>query len=377
MRLARRAIAIGTVVLALSSFPLEAGASRISAGKSAGSSEVDGAVAADADWIMKAQLPGGAICSHVDQTFVNPYLANYAAIGLARAAAQTGRATYADAAWKWLAWYGSHQDGQGFVQDYTVSSGLLRATGDMDSTDAYAGTFLTAAWEAWQVKQSLYLGRLAKLKPAINAAVGAIEATMDVDGLTWAKPTWHVKYAMDQAEAYAGLLAAGAMAAGLGDRLLADRARGDARRLAAGFDRLWNEATEGYDWALHADGTRQSADWSILYPDALGEVWVASFGLTDPWRAAVMMGRFASAQPNWDQPTGTARFGGEQVHFDTVGYWPVAGWGFVKVGDTGRASLAAQHIRTAALAADRAWPFTSATAGELIVLQTSGALPAT
>jgi len=31
---------------------------------------------------------------------------------------------------------------------------------------------------------------------------------MDADGLTWAKPSWHVKYLMDQAEVYAGLVAA-------------------------------------------------------------------------------------------------------------------------------------------------------------------------
>ena len=43
----------------------------------------------------------------------------------------------------------------------------------------------------------------------IARALGAIEATQDADGLTWAKPGYPVKYLVDQSETYAGLVAAG------------------------------------------------------------------------------------------------------------------------------------------------------------------------
>ena len=50
--------------------------------------------------------------------------------------------------------------------------------------------------------------RLTALANGLDGALRAIEATTDTDGLTWAKPAWHVKYLMDQSEVYAGLQAA-------------------------------------------------------------------------------------------------------------------------------------------------------------------------
>jgi hypothetical protein len=44
------------------------------------------AIAGDARWIPQAQLPDGAIATHLDRAAVWPYLANFAAIGLAEAA---------------------------------------------------------------------------------------------------------------------------------------------------------------------------------------------------------------------------------------------------------------------------------------------------
>ena len=45
----------------------------------------------EAQWILAAQLPNGAIASHTDRTFVNPYLAGYAALGLGDRDADVGR----------------------------------------------------------------------------------------------------------------------------------------------------------------------------------------------------------------------------------------------------------------------------------------------
>lgn len=326
------------------------------------SSSVTVGIASDADWILQGQLPDGAIAWYVDRQFVSPYQANFAAMGLAAATKVTGDRTYSDAAWRWLDWYAGHADpATGYVTDYTVTwnDGVPTetSTGDMDSTDAYAGTFLLAADATYRATWEW--SRLSQLHGAIETAVGVIESTQDADGLTWAKPTWHVKYLMDQAEAYAGLQAAAGLARQLGDWRLAQRAAGDAARMQAGVEALWNPATGAYDWAVHDDGARQAADWSTLYPDAMEQAWAAAFGLASPRHASSILTTLDAAQPAWDFPAAS-------------GYWPVAGWAYENAGGRSgmvRAAVAAQNISDAAELSGRAWPFTTGVAGQLIVLQ--------
>ena len=105
----------------------------------------------DASWIRSAQLPDGAIEPEPGFGRILPYLANYAALGLARAAGELHDEADADAAWRWLTWYQAHQDAAGFVTDYEVTgNGTETSTNTFDSTDAYAGTFLVAAAATWQ-----------------------------------------------------------------------------------------------------------------------------------------------------------------------------------------------------------------------------------
>jgi hypothetical protein len=324
-------------------------------------------VRSDADWILSAQLPDGSIAHYPDRQAVWPYLSNFAAMGLARATKTTGNPSYAAASWRWLDWYQAHQDSNGYVTDYAVVGGIPVSTGDMDSTDAYAGTFLLAARDTWKATGDKT--RLASLHAGVAAAVHAIESTQDADGLTWAKPAWHVKYAMDEAETYAGLRAAIDIAKALGDSALATRASNDASKLKNGFGKLWNSATGAYDWALHANGGRQTTNWTILYPDALQQVWPVAFGLVTGTRATALVNRFAVEQPLWDSPAATASF---DSGLQPVGYWPVAGWAFGRVGQSARALQGAASIRTAALAATRPWPFTTASSGQLALLETGG-----
>ena len=325
------------------------------------------AVTADADWIRQAQVSDGGIAHYVDRVAILPYLANYAAIGLAQARQVTGNPGYGTTAWRWLQWYQAHEDANGFVTDYAVSGTTERSTGTMDSTDAYAGTFLLAARATWQATSDL--NALRQLAPGISGAVGAIEKTQDSDGLTWAKPTWKVKYLMDQAEAYAGLRAAADMAGALGNGVLSNRASADAQRLSQGVSGLWNAATGAYDWAKHENGARQTTNWSVLYPDSLEQAWTVAFGLATGSRAQAVMARFSQHQPTWDTPTATALF---DTGPKPVGYWSVAAWAYGRTGQAARATQAATSIRAAALNAGRAWPFTTGDAGELVTLESAG-----
>jgi hypothetical protein len=321
-------------------------------------------VTADAAFIRSSATPSGAIAWYTDRRHVSPYLANYAAIGLAEAYQVTGTDADLKTAVSWLRWYAAHEDASGFVTDYDVSAtGVETSTGDMDSTDAYAGTFLLAARAVSRAGGS---SSVRSLGAAVTGAVSAIEATQDTDGLTWAKPAWHVKYLMDQAEAYAGLRAAVDLAAVVGLPTLATRAATDASRLSAGVATLWNPATGAYDWARHDDGAQAVTAWANLYSDSAEQAWAATFGLTDQSRSAALLHSLQTAHPQWDQPQATDVVNGSPA---TVGYWPVIGWGLLRAGDKAGASTAAAAIRGSAVAQNHAWPYTSGVAGQLVVLE--------
>jgi hypothetical protein len=322
-------------------------------------------VRAEADWILSAQLPDGAIAHYPDKVRILPYLSSFAAVGLSRATAVTGDRRYVQAAWRWLRWYQEHQNADGFVTDYENVDGVLRSTGDMDSTDAYAGMFLLAAWTVWE--QTHDVKALRGLRPGITGAVRAMERTLDTDGLTWAKPSWLVKYLMDQAEVHAGFRAASRLFAALGDRSSARSMASRASDLRAAIDSMWQSSLGSYDWAKHEDGARAQTDWSRLYPDALQQMWAVAFGVASPAAGEEIVGRFRTAHPYWASP--------EQVDAlttDVEPYWPVAGWALPQ----SERPAAGRSILEAARRAGRAWPYNPAIAGQLIVLMSGGpALP--
>lgn len=321
------------------------------------------AVRSEADWIATAQMPDGAIAHYTDRVKIWPYLSNYAAVGLARATEVTGNGTYAKDAWRWLAWYQGREASTGFVTDYNIVGGVPVSTGDMDSTDAYAGTYLLAVWSAFHADHNK--AQLSALRPGINGAVRAIAATTDTDGLTWAKPAWHVKYLMDEAEAYSGLRAATRLYSALGATSASKNVSLRASHLKAGVDGLWNASLASYDWALHGDGARQTTDWSVLYPHTLEQQWAVAFGLTDAGRSVALTEHLTAAHPLWSVPTSTGQP-------DATDYWPVAGWAEAHAGETDLAASAATTLRGAAQSVSRAWPYTPAVAGQLIVLLTGG-----
>jgi hypothetical protein len=321
-------------------------------------------IRSDADWILASRFSDGAIANYIDRQAVWPYLSNFAAMGLARATEVTKDTRYVSAAWVWADWYKAHMDQQGFVTDYVVRDGKLISTGFMDSTDSYAATFLMALRDTYRANKNLV--RLRGFKTAVVAAIGAIEATQTSDGLTWTKPTWHVKYVMDQAEVYAGLLAGSELASTLGDPKLVSRASRDAERVRLGVATLWNQTPVAYDWAVHGDGARVPTDWSRLYPDAMQQAWAVAFGLVADTRARQLMSLFVLVQPKWANPQAIATLSdGLQAE---VGYWPVAALALQRMRNPA-ATTGALSIRSGASAAKRAWPYTTGIAGQLILLQ--------
>ncbi|MGH2830327.1 MAG: hypothetical protein ACRDJM_07565, partial [Actinomycetota bacterium] len=160
------------------------------------------ALRADADWLLAVQTPEGIITQGIDRVWCVPYFANIGARGLAAAYGATWDARYAEGAWRWLSWYQAHMNPSGFVTDYRLVNGTWTSTGSMDSTDAYAATFLSALGELYRTTGNRT--RLEGYRTGIAKAAAAIDATTDSDGLTWAKPDYRMKYLMDNAEVYEG-----------------------------------------------------------------------------------------------------------------------------------------------------------------------------
>lgn len=323
----------------------------------------------DAAWILAAQLPDGAMATYRDRTFIDPYLANLSAIGLARAYAITRDPATIAAVWRWLGWYAGHMDSLGVVHNYRIVDGEAVDTGSVDSTDGSSATFLMAVYEAWRASGNRTA--LLPLVAGVRNAVGAIEAVQDSDGMTWATPTFHVKYLMNESEVVAGLRAAVEVAKVVKDDALAQQAAIDGAAVLAGVATLWNPTTGAYDWALHEDGSRTSVDWRQLYPDAMEQVWAVTFGLADPSRAAELMAKFVQMHPSCAKPAATDLTDGS---VRPVGYWPVVGWALLRVNQRSQALAGAVSIRAGSDATGRAWPWSVAEAGELIVLD-SGSLP--
>jgi hypothetical protein len=318
----------------------------------------------EADWILTAQLPDGALATHSDRTFVNPYLAGFAATGLAAATRATGNGAYAEAAWRFVEWYAAHMDTRGYVTDYHVAGTTLVTTGDADSTDAYAGLFLLAL----EAAQTAAPGgaRLVALAPALQRGVAAIRSTQRADGLTGAKPSWMVAYLMNEAEAFAGLQAATRLASAIGDRSLAREADAAAKRIQRGVDRLWNGATGSLDWAVHPNGARQPTSWSQLYPDAISQVWAVRYGLLRGSRARTVLVSFLRAHPNAHTPAALDLVDGRSA---PTGYWPGLATPLGLV-DAGAPARFLAGTSAAAAQTGRAWPYSVQTAADVIRLAT-------
>jgi hypothetical protein len=322
---------------------------------------------AEADWILSAQLASGAIASHADRTFVSPYLAAYAAVGLSDATRMTRDPRYAEAAWRSLEWYTSVMDANGYVTDYRIDNGNLVSTGNADSTDAYAGMFLVALDAAYRAAPNQ--SRLRAIAPKVHAAVTAVRSTQRVDGLTGAKPSYMVAYLMNQAEAYAGLIAATRLAYTMGDPALAHDASNAATRIQTGVEQLWNPATGAYDWASHPDGAHQTTNWSQLYPDAVSQVWAVRFGVARSDHARAVLLRFLQTHPHAYDPSAVDLVNGT---VSPAGYWPGLGLALRFV-DPGAPSRFLAGTRNQAAATARAWPYSVQIAADSIELIAAGA----
>lgn len=226
-----------------------------------------------AEMILQHQASDGAIVKGklpAKQSRVVPYCGNFAARGLTAAYAATGKPHYLDGARRWVLWYETHMNPDGTIDDYTGAVDAWKPTGNCDSTDSYAGTYL-------EVIRAMYIAApdlvwLRTRLPAVNKAMSAIRLTLQPNGLTYAKPKWPMMYLMDNTETLVGLHAAEEIGRVVNDVKLQHEAGQMAAKMEqAVTDGLWDRTRHVYAVALDATGAqvRASEKW---YPDLMGNL---------------------------------------------------------------------------------------------------------
>lgn len=319
-------------------------------------------VKADADWILTSITPEGAIAQYPDSPLsrINPYISHFAAIGLVKAYRLTRDASYITAVWNWLDWYSSKMDTSGYVTDYNLSFSAgtytYTSTGDEDSTDSYAALFLVAIREAWRATHNAT--KLATYATAISKAVSAIQSTQDTDGLTWAKPTYHMKYLMDAAEVSQGLQAAIEITTVLGDHATLATANSMLSAHSGGFANFWNSSNSNWDVSISDVGVHTPASWGTFYPDSVAQAWPIAFDalfdfISGQPSATSQMATLESNWPNWDDAS-------------AVNYWGMVAVAYEKIGNYTRALTGRDKMRAYSISAGRAWDYTPGKAGQLI-----------
>lgn len=211
----------------------------------------------EAENILACQLPEGPYSvansdgawNAGDPIWIVPYFACSGALGLLEQYRFRADSRYLESVRDYALWHASQLRTDGTITDYTGTYPAFSSTGDYDSSDSYPAMYLMTLWRYWQVTEDRAF--LESLQGAIAQSVAAMELTLQSDWLTWAKPTYHMKYTMDNSEVFQGFFAAAQLA-----RLLQDDAHYQ-------------------DWLYKANQVRNAVLGQLYYGDSLGRYAIA------------------------------------------------------------------------------------------------------
>lgn len=227
--------------------------------------------------IRASQMPDGGISTNYsgapvwnpnDPIRVVPYFACISGMGLVFAHRLTGEAALLDDVRSYLDWHSARFEPDGTITDYTGFYPNYNSTGDYDSSDSYGAFYLLLHWLLYQETEDL--DYLSDSLPGLLNAAAAIDLTYEPDDLTWAKPTYKIKYTMDNAEVFQGYFAGARLAQVLGEEALYDEwiGRADAVREAIHTHLFVNTPSPGrYAMAMGSSGHIHDG-WETYYPDA-------------------------------------------------------------------------------------------------------------
>jgi len=276
------------------------------------------AIAADeAAWIAGTQVPAGlgpasgAIARYPlgpgnNPAIVSPYDGTMGAQGLL-----LGGPAYYPRVRAWIGWYlqnlnfPDHNGVDATIYDVwvDVTTGqqwvhIDPSTGkpSYDSTDAYAGVFLSLLRgyaERVPSDRKFLRDNAGRIEAIARAAV----ATKHANGLTGARPDWNGEYLLDNIDTERGL----SDYAWLLRNVMKDTTRARFWQAeAAGLRRavealIWFPDKGMYGWA----SDQPDPQWSTFYPDAAVQAWPIIFGYGDATRRATLWAQFNQAWPQW------------------------------------------------------------------------------
>ena len=300
------AIALALALLLVSTAAKPAGAGRPT---------VVAIAAEEAQWIARAQVPpglgpaSGAIARYPLSAdtpgFVSPYDGTMGAQGLL-----LGGPAYYPAVRAWIDWYlrnlnfPDHNGVDGTIYDVWVdTSGQQTVVIDpntsmpsYDSTDAYAGVFLTLvqAYAERLPGERIYLR---SQRSRLDAVARAAIATKHDTGLTGARPDWWGEYLLDNIDTERGLSDyAWLLRNVLGDRTAARTWQGEADLIRRAVEEhLWFADKDMYGWA----SDQPNPQWGTFYPDAVVQAWPIIFGYGPKNRRTALWASINQAWPLW------------------------------------------------------------------------------
>lgn len=285
---------------------------------------------------------------------INPYYANIAAIGLTKDPHRYGNVQ------AWMQWYINHLNWPdkwglyGTTYDYNVSGTTETSTGNADSTDSYAATFLSLAWNAWQTGDASLRSYLNTITYQLDSIGGVLVQTQQSDGLTWAKPDYQIKYLMDNAEAYRGLRDLAALFSAMGNGSKASYYNAHADQMLSGIQAMWM----GSAWAVYKDGIGNLAapNWSVWYADATAQLFPVLEGVVSPSdsRSVTVYNTFNSHWSGWTN-----------LSFNSTDPfpWALTGAAAALMGDSTRANAYVTTIQNKYVNNGYPWPWYCAETG--------------
>jgi hypothetical protein len=237
----------------------------------------------------------------------------------------------------------------------TMSATVETSTNDADSTDSYAATFLTLAWNAWESGDANARSYIAGISDQLQAIGGVLIHTQQSDGLTWAKPDYQIKYLMDNSEGYRGLRdLASLLQHAFGDNATAAYYNAAASAMQNGILGMWLKGR----WAVYKDdvGNLAAPNLATWYPDSNAQVFPALMSVvsSSDARAQRAYNAFNSAWPGWP----TLSFNSQDAF-----PWCLIGDAAAVMGDDSRLATYIHSIQTKYVNAGFPWPFYIAEAG--------------
>jgi hypothetical protein len=267
-----------------------------------GSAYYDAVLAANVAYVDSLQLSDGAITDN--RKYIEPYFANQAAIALTLIPAQIPYVR------SWMRWYIGHLNAHdvwgltGTVYVYDVADDATAASrNNADSTDAYAATFLSVAYNAWQRGDTVTRSFVRDLIPELDK-IAAVEAqTLQPNGLTWAKPSYRVEYLEDNCQVYRGLADYAMLLAAVGDKNGSARYAREAQTVLDAIQSvLWVPSQNEYAFFVNEKGKLVFATAKTAWYAGVAELFPIIYGVISPSsdRAKSLYGRFNAEFPNWD-----------------------------------------------------------------------------